>query len=516
MFTSSRHTLLLLLLIIVTGFGFRSIKATQFERLEHDDQLSYLAAAGNLDRFVDFKHENTDRVVIMPAAQWQDYFTMQPGLTLPEQLTRITEALQREDIHPPLYFYWLHAVTSLIEQIGTTTGWLANSLIYVVNACVLFLLARRLLRHDTKALITVMIWSWSVATIETAIVARHYEALTLMVLISTIYLLWMLDHKKFQFPFLLLYGITLALGFLTNYQFLYHIAALSLLIAIECRHTPSRIAAFAAVTVIALAAALAFYPALLEQSSEVRSWSDTRNLQAWLFRLNNVAEELLKYCIPGVLAWIILSAKRVSWLRDIHSRIGVLLMVNLACVVGVYLSFISPKHAMGERYLASVWPFLSMVFAVMLHAFWQRRTYQMAVILLVLLPALLLLKKPVRHHAPPSEALASAPVVIADFNEAGEWPAVFMLLKPEQTTIVGSQHVLLQDSRWQETVRQAGEAIYCSDASAGDNSKARQQALLDRLGENFLVTSIASREKGLRIYRVQTHPAEQRNPVDPI
>jgi hypothetical protein len=515
MLASSRLTLLLLLLIIATGFGFRSIKANQFERLEHDDQLSFLAAAGKLDRFVDFKQENANRAVIMPAAQWQDYFTMQPALTLPEQLTRITEALQREDIHPPLYFYWLHAVTSLMDPINTTTGWLANALIYVANALLLFLLSRRLLGHDTKALIAVMIWSWSVAAIETAIVARHYEALTLTVLISTIYLLWMLDQKKFQLQFLLLYGVTLAFGFLTNYQFLYHIAALSLLIAIECRHTPSRIAAFAAVTLAALAAALAFYPALLEQSAEVRSWTDTRNLQVWLFRLNNVVEELLKYCIPGVLAWIILSVKRIRWLRDIDLRIGVLLAVNLVCVVGLYLSFISPKHAMGERYLASVWPFLSMLFALILHAFWQRRANQVAIILLVLLPALLFLKKPVRHPAPPSEALASAPVVIADFNAAGEWPAVFMLLKPEQTTIVASQQVLLNDFHWQETVRQAGEAIYCSDASAGNNSKALQHALLDHLGENFLVTSIASRAKGLRVYRVQALPAEQHSRVDP-
>ncbi len=492
-----------LVLVMLCGFGLRTFKALQIENFEHDDQISYLAANGTLDEYTRLTVQDSISPLIAPAAQWQALFHAPAAAPL-QTVRDISQSLQQEDIHPPLYFVWLRAVISVLPQITPATGWFSNALFFLLNAGLLFGLGRRLLGTPQAAVLATAIWCCGVAAIETSIVARHYEIYALFTLASTLYLLWLQDNNRFSPLPLLLYGLLLAAGFLANYQFLYHIGALSLLILLADWRRPLRVLVFAAVTLLALAGALALYPALLQQSAEVAGWSGAATAQEFLFRLKNTVEEVLKFCVIGSLALVLARQRKV--LAGLDRRLWTLLGINLLGVAGVYLAFIAPRHAMGDRYLAAVWPFLSLLLAAALFSGWQHRSFRIIASLLILLPALMFLKKPFKHPAPP-DAIHAVPLVIADFDERGVWPSLLLHLDPQQATVVGTQDSLLAHPEWIGQVVQAGSALYCSAAALDGNSAAKQQQMLDLLGRQLTVEQVPSKNRGIRFYRLTARPA---------
>lgn len=491
-----------LVLVVVCGFALRTHKALQIENYPHDDQISYLAASGKLDDYMRFMPA-AGQLRTAPAAEWQAFTHADAGQGAVQAVREISQSLQQQDIHPPLYFVWLRGVVSVLPELSPVTGWFSNTPFYLATAFLLFLVARRLLRNPLTAVLATGIWCCGVAAIETSIVARHYEILTFFTLASTLYLLWLLDTGKAGPLVLLGYGVIATLGFLANYQFLYHLGALSLVILLAEYRRPARVLLFAAVTLLALGVALALYPALLQQSTEVAGWSPAITWPDLQFRIKNTLEEVLKFCAIGSLLLVFVLAKRRDALQQPDWRLWTLLGINLLGVAGVYLAFIAPRHAMGDRYLAAFWPFLSMALAVALFTVWQSRWWRVVVILLILAPALAYLKKPFKHPAPP-DAIQAAPVVIADFADRGVWPSIFLHLKPEQATVAGSQSALLAHPAWIDTLAAAGGGMYCSAAGLNGNSPAQQQQVLDLLNEKFTVEPVRSKNRGIRFFRLRS------------
>ncbi|HVL00911.1 MAG TPA: glycosyltransferase family 39 protein, partial [Dongiaceae bacterium] len=322
--TSTARIWVLLFLVIAFGFALRSYKALQIDNFPHDDQISYLAAAGQLDDYVRFMPQDGE-LRIAPASTWQAFTQAPASESTLDAARTISQSLLEQDIHPPLYFIWLRGVVSLLPDITLITGWISNLLFFFASALLLFLIARRLLRNRAAAVIATGVWCCGVAAIETSLVARHYEILTFFTLASTAYLLWLLDTNRFGLFTLLGYGVLACLGFLANYQFLYHLGALSLVILLAEYRRPLRVLAFALVTLAALGLALYLYPALLKQSAEVAGWSPPATSDDVLFRIKNTLEEVLKFCVMGSLALIYVAVRRRDLLRQPDRRLWVLL-----------------------------------------------------------------------------------------------------------------------------------------------------------------------------------------------
>src|SRR5690606_22466582 len=144
------------------------------------------------------------------------------------------------------------------------------------------------------------------------------------------------------------YGVVAICGFLANYQFLYHLAALSLLILVTHRRRPGLVVLYGAVTLLALGIALWLYPALLHQTREVADKHDIITQADVLFRLRNTIEEFAKYCIPGtlLLLWVLIRGRQQR--ARIPLRVGVLVGINALALACAYLAFVAPRHAMGE------------------------------------------------------------------------------------------------------------------------------------------------------------------------
>lgn len=499
--TLSRKHTAFLVLILLCGFILRSHEALQMQDLEHDDQISLLAASGHLVAYDRLVASNRSDPQLHAAEYWQRLLQVDQNTSFLDTAAIISDDLQQRDIHPPLYFFWLNRVMAVVDGVPNYIGWLSNAPFFVLNGIVLFLLGRRLLGDANQALLATLIWSVSTTAIEGSIVARHYEILTLFTLLSTLVLLPVLDQPRPQPGWVFAYGVVAVCGFLANYQFLYHLAAMSLLILITHHRRPGQVGLYGAVTLLALGISLWLYPALLNQSREVADKHDIITQADVLFRLRNTIEEFAKYCIPGtlMLLWVLIRGRQQC--ARIPLRVGVLVGINALALACAYLAFVAPRHAMGERYMASVGPFLSLLFAILLMQLWQRPAWRYTLLGLLLIPALLLARNPGKSVAAPP-LLQQAELVLVDFDDRGVWPGIALQLHPEQQVFLAPQHSLLNDDHWRQHLPN-GLVVWVSNPKAAHNSKARQKQLLVSLSAEYNVNEIKTRDKGLHYFALE-------------
>lgn len=492
-----KKTILIVLVILLAGGLLRSYKAAHIEKVPHDDAISYLVAAGHLDNY----HRMTDDLANTPRwvenQVWHGLFQPRPDPLLKSWATTIND-LKQHDIHPPVYFLWLNILLRGVPDVAPWVGWLSNSLFFLLNGLLLFAIGSRLLPNRQAATIGLLIWTVAVASIKTSIIARHYELLTTICLLTVLVVI-QTDRRRDLDPIsILIFGTLTLIGFLTNYQYLYFGAALSCVILWLHWNQPLRV--FWCGTAIGggVLLGLWLYPALMQQSQEVRAWSGHVNWDKILFRLRNTLEEPLKYSVFATLTCLYLLATDKAKLKAIPQTLYLLTGLNFAFIALAYLGFIAPKHAMGERYLASVWPLLALMLGSIVHQYWHHRLYRYLAIILICLPSLLYLFKAEKSLPPPSK-ISSSSYIIADFNNRGVWPAIALKLPANKKTLVAPQSSLLESHSWQAdmTMIDAQSGALISSPYLGSNSKKGQQALIKKLAATHTISSIDYPDRGL-------------------
>ena len=142
-----RLALLLLACALVGSTGLRVAGAADKQGFTHDESISVLAAAchqGDYTRLTSAGEPPFGRWV--PASDWKALMRPDRALCLGE----IGRDLAREDIHPPLYFWLLHAWT-LAFGVGLWTGVSLNIVLAALTGLALFGLARRILGDPLQA-----------------------------------------------------------------------------------------------------------------------------------------------------------------------------------------------------------------------------------------------------------------------------------------------------------------------------------------------------------------------------
>jgi hypothetical protein len=100
-------------LFIILGILLLLSQAYSINTISHDDAISYLAATGHQGLYQTSK----PAAQWIPARAWQSFWT-------PDRFwcfRNISTELAMNDIHPPLYFWCLHIVTSFLG-VELTTG----------------------------------------------------------------------------------------------------------------------------------------------------------------------------------------------------------------------------------------------------------------------------------------------------------------------------------------------------------------------------------------------------------
>ncbi|MEE2730288.1 MAG: glycosyltransferase family 39 protein [Pseudomonadota bacterium] len=507
-------TLLIVLFILLTGFALRSYQASQIEKVPHDDTISYLASAGHLGDYHRLSNDFSSAPAWVTNATWLSFFEARDEPLLSNWHTTIQD-LQHLDIHPPLYFLWLNLIMRASPDIEPWTGWLSNTLFYVVNGIMLFMLGRRFISRQA-ALLGLLIWTVSVATIDTSIIARHYEMVVTISLLSTLVLARTVRRQNLDGLSIVLFGLLTLLGFLTNYQFLYFGLAMSAAILFAHHRQPGRVFYCGLAIASGVCSGIWVYPALLDQTAQVQAWSTEPTASDVLFRLRNTLEELSKFCVLASLLVLFGIWDRGRRAKGQPLPFTLIILAGVSCLLigAAYMSFFSPRHAMGERYLAVVWPFLALIMGAVVSRYWHYRVYRPVAMVLILLPALLNVAEGDKNQAPPPR-MAHASYVIADFNQRGIWPSIALLLPAEQMTLVAPQSTLLQhqqlltDSAW--TAREDGLLI--SSHALGANQRSGQQQLIELLEPTRDLTNLQDFDRSLDYFEIdlsQAH-AENRN-----
>jgi len=365
---------LLALAVAVHALLLWRVAAHQVD-LDHDSTISYLAATGHQAAW--------ER---LPADQWTTAAAVQRLFRVDEAwpLRRIQHDLARTDLHPPLYFWLLHA-----QLLATgPTPWSAlvlNGLLGVLTVFAVYSIGRRLWDAECGAG-AALLWAASYGAMMTASEARPYA---LSALLATVLIRLALEAQDRGLP--PARGVALAvvimLGLLTHYQFaLVIVAALAGLLLAGAPRGAWR--SLVLPLLLGVAGFVLVHPefamSLARQRAQTEPFtlSDLQpRLEAFAFGLEGLARPArtqrdFLWIGGALIAWSALralrhgAAERVrgAWGRLRASTPGVRrvawsAVAFAAMSAALYLGHVSPAHAAGARYNAVLWPLLALLAA---------------------------------------------------------------------------------------------------------------------------------------------------------
>ena len=125
---------------------------------------------------------------------------------------------QKNDVHPPLYYLLLRGMATFqIDSFSKWSGLILNNIIFVISSILIFMIVKKLGKNENLAILTVLVNALILGTIEMSLYVRMYELLSMFILLLT-YVVFLL-YEKVSLKNLILLGITLILGCLTQYHF---------------------------------------------------------------------------------------------------------------------------------------------------------------------------------------------------------------------------------------------------------------------------------------------------------
>lgn len=127
---------------------------------------------------------------------------------------------QKNDVHPPLYYCFLHVFSLLNKGIFTKWTGLSLNLFFLVLTDILILYIAYYLMKDIKlSLIALILWSFSGAGFSNILLIRMYVMLTCEMLAYVAVHIRMLEKQRIEVRDAMAIMITVACGGLTHYYF---------------------------------------------------------------------------------------------------------------------------------------------------------------------------------------------------------------------------------------------------------------------------------------------------------
>lgn len=204
----------------------------------------------HMDEGYSYGLANYDRVEIIEnedfydqwhdAAYYEDYLAVQE-----DELGDFTPVYnnQRDDVHPPLYYFFLRIAMELATRMGgeghfsVWPGIVLNVIVMAVTTVLVFLVAEKLLgtskRGIIKALGLTLVAMLTVAAVDTVIYIRMYCMLAMMVALITYLHLRLLEGKERKWGLLVAIGVVALFGVLTQYYFLFYLVPMYLYMAVH-------------------------------------------------------------------------------------------------------------------------------------------------------------------------------------------------------------------------------------------------------------------------------------------
>ena len=508
-----RLALLLLVCALVGSAGLRVAGAADKQGFTHDESISVLAAAchqGDYTRLTSAGEPPFGRWV--RASDWKALMRPDRALCLRE----IGRDLAREDIHPPLYFWLLHAWT-LAVGVGLWTGVSLNIVLAALTGLALFGLARRVLGDPLQAAAVAGVWSFSPAAIRVFAEARQYELVALLAVLFVWQCVRFCDPPT-RSPRRDALGLAAlaAAGALTHFLFGLVVAAGIVLLAVRLWPARRGLLAWGLASVGAGYAVFSLlHPEFVLSLRRARQQATEGASALVPGRIDATVDALAEFLVPpvlargwvapvacGLLAGLLLVAVGGGW-RAVRRRPGggppasgsvraaerlspvamALVFTGLATAHAVlFLSFLSPGGAMGFKHLSVLWPFAAFVPVLAIGALPQRARLPAGAVGGALLAAAGAAAA-LGHHPPrgPAPALERADAVLIDNVARGVLPRIVWRLPDGTRVFAADQRRLLTDRRdWLEGLRRGDVVV--GGLPASDPRYGNSPALARRIG----------------------------------
>ena len=377
----SRRTIVFIVAAaILLGLSLR-IAAIDGKRLIiFDESIAYLAATGHQREYGRIVHERQP-----PYGVWSDVRAWK-RLSEPEErfcFSAISDGLSNGDIHPPLYFWLLH-LWSLAWGVHLWTGPTLNLIFFLGTAVAIFGLGKEVLKDARAAAVVAFVWSVSPVVIPSTCEARQYELLALW----TVLLVWIVhretaaDRRQWTWGLVGLAAVT-AGGLLTHYHFVLSLSACGAFALWRTRRELlPRLVRLGGAVLSGCAAFAWLHPGFWESIVRARTQAETDDVRTFTQRVDQVLSTYASFFVdPGggaarghrVLACVVLvlvllvgvrvliglrSDRRAGAERGMRAG-SVLFFLGWGAGLNVvlYLTSMSPGHAMAAKYPCMVWPF---------------------------------------------------------------------------------------------------------------------------------------------------------------
>lgn len=386
--TKGKRDLFLLIFICLIQLGLALFWTGQKNYLAPDELFSYVSA------------NNPDYIGEVPKNRWLDetwyvdYVSAQPEHRFEYAIPYHN---QDQDVHPPLFYIFLHTASSLVpDQFSYETGTAFNLLFFLMCTVVLYALGKELFQSRECGLLAAFLFGISFAGQNTVVFVRMYMIMTLLVLLHALVYLKYMEQDQIPLKGYVFLGLTLTAGVLTQYYFVIIAFFFALWYGIRFlkQKDYKKTVQFVSVFVISAAASIALYPSMLKHIFGTSRGAEARenfsNSADYLGKLKTMWGILDSQLFTGlgilVLAALIILAvfgifrkkyPEKQWIR----KTGVLLFAS----TGYFLIVTKIAPYQIDRYLMPIYPLVYLaVIGWMLMFFKQWISEKTAVILCIM------------------------------------------------------------------------------------------------------------------------------------
>ena len=524
--SGARLAILILALSMTLSAVLRIAAVAGKKTLDHDEGISYLSATGHQGDYSRID-ENRPFGTWVEASEWKKFLQIEKILCFKQ----ISSDLADHDIHPPLYFWLLH-LWSLLFGIHLWTGPSLNILISIIAIPLLYALAYSILKNPIEAAVVAFVWALSPTVMQVSCQARQYDLLALCTILLILQIVRCADTTRdFQSREFILLSISTAAGVLTHYHFSIIIFGGALfLIARLIKKNIRRLAS----GIVSIAAGL-FLFFLIHPHFFISARSQMAQAQAFGYaeiipRLKAIVLTFGTFFWHGV-PFIYIYSRAIIY-KYIYPLFSIVLIAGLSIIyfktrpgiadhsrktdhtgyyvlyfflwtAGIivlsYICFLSPKHAMGPRYLIMAWPFFAF-FPVLVIRFLGNFKAALMICLCFLQTLfgsldMLYLNYPDSRRPEQSALLRDSDMILVDNVARGVLPGIFWHIPDDKLIFAADQRYLLDHREiWQSEL--GPRSIYVSVLLYG-NSMKQQQEILDIIRQEHRTISTSGGIWGL-------------------
>lgn len=519
---SSRRTAILAIAVLLAVL-FRAHAIDLKRTVTHDEGITYLAATAHQAEFSELydSHEPPYGRWVS-ASEWQRYWK-QDGFWC---FRKIGYDLAYYDIHPPLYFWLLHAWLWIVG-VHVWSGVVLNLLITLAMMVILYRFAGYVLSDGTQAAVVVFLWGVNPYVMQESLEGRAYGLFALFCL-SLCWSVVRVAHGAVRPRLPALAAIALATlgGALTHYHFVLAAAGVALFAMLRMGRTErtSLIRVYGAMAV-GYALFVCLHPHFLHALSLGHEQAQPFSVSILPERLYRAASAFSGFLVPiqlgpagvalGAVAVLVAVGYLLARRGDIASsrhHLGVVLYFLVwfsVCIVVLYVAAVSPVHAMGPKYLSPVWPFIAFVPVFVARSLSPRNCRRLLVALcayqVAYAGAVAGYDRLVsQRHPSQRDILAGADALLLDNVARGVLPRVLFDVPESVPVYAAMQDYMLEHPEdWRE--RLGGGTVFVSNDGYGNSPEGRDR-LLGAIEERNALERIPGGLWGFAYYSVGPEP----------